>query len=241
VVHARPARRVTDAPDWNVPAPPGPRLYDWLIADSVVVIPAVVVVVAFVAGSPLLGFILLGAFLVGGVGGAALSGRRALARVAAVPIGPDESPRLHNLVAGLAARLHVAPPALWVIREGGPNAMVAGVLGRARLAVTASLLDRFARSELEAVVAHCLVRAERGRRWRASVAVWLGRPGRRLAPPVGSDDDVRAAALTRYPPALAAAIRKSEPRRDRLAPLWFVADGPPHRPAEEREAALLDL
>lgn len=151
--------------------------------------------------------------------------RRALRDAGAQPVPGSKVPRLHNIAAGLAERLKLGPVDLYVIATGGPNAL-AGRIDRPCVAVTQSLLDDYTRTELEAVVAHCLVRHRDA-----------GRKGVR----VGYSDDVRAVALTRYPPALVAAIRKADPHRGSYGGFYLVADGPTHRPAAERVEALEDL
>jgi hypothetical protein len=59
--------------------------------------------------------------------------------------------------------------------------------------------------------------------------------------PVGDADDLQAAAVTRYPPALATAISRAVPRRGRGAAFWFVAEDGAHVPPAERATALVDL
>lgn len=151
--------------------------------------------------------------------------RRALKDSGARPIVGEEQPRLRNIADGIAERLAVGPVDLFVIESGGPNALCCK-LERPTIAATTSLLETYARTEVEAVVAHCLVRHRSA-----------GHRGVR----VGFADDVRAAALTRYPPALAAAIEKADPYRGRFAPFYLVAEGPSHVPAADRVTALLDL
>jgi Zn-dependent protease with chaperone function len=149
----------------------------------------------------------------------------------------SEHPRFEHLVQGLASDIGIAPPELWLIREGAPNAAVFTARGPC-IAVTSSLLEQYTRTELEAVIAHCLLRIARGDVGTAMLANASWPFGHRLAPRVGYEDDVQAAAVTRFPPALAAAIEKAEPRSGRYAGLWFVATGPTHRPVPERVAAL---
>jgi hypothetical protein len=129
---------------------------------------------------------------------------------------------------------------LFVIPDDVPNAMVCRAKGPA-LAVTRGLLDDFTRTELEAVIAHCMVRLLSTDVERASMALAQGPLGTRSIPRVGYEDDVRAAAVTRYPPALADAVEKAKPMKGRYAPFWFVADDRSHRPAQERAAAIRDL
>lgn len=148
--------------------------------------------------------------------------RRALREAGARPVAGSEQPRFHNIASGLAERLGLGPVDLYVMEKGGPNAL-AGRTDRPVVAASLSLLESYARTELEAVVAHCLVRhREAGRR-----GVY-----------VGYSDDVRAAALTRYPPALISAIEKADAYKGRNASFYLVAESPTHRPLEERVEAL---
>lgn len=153
------------------------------------------------------------------------STRRALKDAGAVRITGAEEPRLDNVVGGLAERLGLGPVEIYVIEGQGANALTGRVEGPV-IGVTRSLLDTYARTELEAVVAHCLIRH---------------RDAGKKAAVVGYSDDVRAVALTRYPPALAAALEKATPYKGRFASHYLVADGPSHRPVPERVAALNDL
>ena len=167
-------------------------------------------------------------------------GLLALRAANAVRCSKDDEPRLWNIAAGLSSDMGSKAPHLFVIPEGGPNALACIARGPA-LAVTRTLLDTYTRTELEAVVAHGLVRLASGTIERATLAVALGPLGTRSLPRVGGADDVHACALTRYPPALANAIEKAEPRRGRFAAFWFVAEGGGHRPQVERVDAIRDL
>jgi len=168
-------------------------------------------------------------------------GRRALDSVSARAARPGELDRIENLVAGLASDLGIESPVLLVFDEEGPNALVVSVAGAHRIAFQATLVSEFSRTELEAVVAHCLVRVAAGQISAAQTGLAMGPLGAGLVGITGGADDVAAAGVTRYPPALAAAVEKCEPRRERWAPLWFVGEAPSHVPAPERAAALLDL
>jgi hypothetical protein len=150
--------------------------------------------------------------------------RRALREANARSVTGAEQPRLENIATGLAERLGLGPVDLFVF-DGGPNAL-AGRTERPVVAVSSTLVESYARTELEAVVAHCLVRHRES-----------GRRGAR----VGYADDVRAAALTRYPPALVAALEKAEPYTGRNASFYMVATASTHRPLESRTEALGDL
>jgi hypothetical protein len=180
---------------------------------------------------------LYAAALVLWLGGA---GRRALSAFGARPLEAADAPRLVNLVAGISARLGAEPPSLWLLDKDGPNALV-GRAGGPALGVTSALLERCTRTELEAVVTHCLLRLERSPRLaREALASCLGTAARPLLPVVGGPEDVAVAALTRYPPALASAIRKAAPER-RFAPYWFVAPEPFDEPPEGRADAVASL
>jgi len=185
---------------------------------------------------------MLGAWVIRSVGAQALEDGR--------------EPRLANLAAGLARDLDAEPPHLYLVASGGPNALVVRSSGSA-VAITQSLLEVYTRTELEAVIAHCLVRLrDRRRMRRMGLAVALGRPARSPlgrparsfrspAPgslePVGLEDDLAAVSVTGYPPALASAISKAEPASGRFAPLWFVGMDPSRPAPERRVAELSDL
>lgn len=167
-----------------------------------------------------------------------LQGRFALRAARARPLVPGRSPRLVSLVRGLSADLGLELPALWTFDSSAANAFVCHSTGPC-LAVSDGALEAFSRTELEAVVAHCLVRIHNGRARAQQFAIAFRRPGdaaRHI-----EEDDVAAAGVTRYPPALAAALRKSEPMGGRFAALYFAAEGPSLPTVEQRAQALLDL
>lgn len=150
---------------------------------------------------------------------------------------PGEAARLANIVAGLAPASGLPVPAVGLVDEGGPNALIGRRARRPTIAVTVSLLETYTRTELEAVVAHCLVRLASGGLWRAAaVAVFGGRD-----PVVGPHEDVCTAALTRYPPGLARALEAVEPRRGRDSVFWLAGLGPGHVSLQGRLEALADL
>jgi hypothetical protein len=151
-----------------------------------------------------------------------------------------EQPRFEHLTQGIASDLGVQMPTLWVIADGGPNAAVFTSRGPA-MAATRSLLDNYTRTELEAVITHCLLRFANKEVGTAMLANAAWPFGHQLAPKVGYEDDVQTAAVTKFPPALAAAIEKAQPGSGRYSGLWFVATGPTHRPAAERVEALNSL
>lgn len=228
-------------PDWEV----GPIVYPWTKKAALLGVLAGPIVALLLAPVLLPGTAWdLGAF------GASLlltafwvaSYRRVVAREVrrGLAVAPLQHARFENLVRGLAADSALTVPQLFVIEDGGPNALVVG--GRRPLiAVTRSLLETYTRTEQEAVVAHCLLRLASDRLLFERLAAMLGRSGSRFAPRVGFEDDVHAAALTRYPPGLAAAISKAKPAEGPGAGLWFAAHDPSHRHPIERAAALQDL
>ncbi|MGH2736090.1 MAG: hypothetical protein ACRDKZ_10955 [Actinomycetota bacterium] len=167
-------------------------------------------------------------------------GRRVLRLAGAEPPRGGGSARILNLVAGLSADLAIPAPEVLVADDERANALVC-LAGGPKFVVTSSLLEGFTRTEQEAVVAHCLVRLRGGQvRW-TQLSLALGPFGGALVAQVGGADDVAAASLTRYPPALAAAVRKAEAATGRYGALWFVGGGTSHVPAEQRAAALADL
>ncbi|MDQ3916430.1 MAG: hypothetical protein M3323_14055 [Actinomycetota bacterium] len=168
------------------------------------------------------------------------SSRGMLRREGAARVRPGTSPRLENMVEGLAEQTGIPAPELWLVDDDEPNALVC-FTKRPALAVTRGLVDTYTRTELEAVVAHCYVRFERTSTPAARTLLALSYVSPAFGVPVGGADDLRAAAATRYPPALASAIAKAVPRRGKGAAFWFVADAVTHVPPAERAAALLDL
>jgi hypothetical protein len=170
----------------------------------------------------------------------ATRGRMALRASGARPTGADAEPRLASLVTGLSGDLGVRPPSIWVYDAAGPNALVCGAGGGA-IALARSAVEELTRVELEALVAHCLVRLST-RATRTAAVASIGRPiAHLLGAVVGPFDDVQAASVTRYPPALVGVLEKARPAHGRRAPFYFVADGPSHADLDERRRALLDL
>lgn len=234
----------TAAPDWGV-KPDRPQGAGHHLQRFIVLVIFVAVAVGLtIALGPAFGFAPV--FIINiGIGLAAFwwvnnQGLLALRAAKAMRCSRDQEPRFWNIATGLARDLGTKPPHLFVVTEGGPNSLACIARGPA-IAVTKSLLDSYTRTELEAVVAHGLVRLASGTIERATLAVALGPLGTKSLPPVGGADDVHACALTRYPPALAGAIEKAEPRSGRFAALWFVADEGGHRDRADRVAAIRDL
>jgi heat shock protein HtpX len=71
------------------------------------------------------------------------------------PVTPEEEPRLHNVVEGLAIAGGLPKPAIYVVPEKAPNAFATGRdPEHSSIAVTQGLLDTMNRVELEGVIGH---------------------------------------------------------------------------------------
>lgn len=175
----------------------------------------------------------------------------ALAPLGAAPLGEGDRPsaRMHNLVESLCAVSGVPRPVLMVVEEAAPNALVLGMSeATATLVVTRGLLSGLSRLELEAVVAHELSHIRCGDCLLHTVAAVTIGPLASLAPGIaervagwllGSDEvsvDQAAVSITRFPPALSAALEKMAtsrlPGRSlRVDVLWDVPPAPSRPPA----------
>jgi heat shock protein HtpX len=81
--------------------------------------------------------------------------RVVLASARARDVTPDEEPRLHNIVEGLAIAAGIPKPKVYVVPEQAPNAFATGRdPEHSHVAVTRGLLDTMNRVELEGVIAH---------------------------------------------------------------------------------------
>jgi hypothetical protein len=211
----------------------------WLIV--VLAIPATLVaLVALLVGSALAALVLVAVYALVLALWVLAQGRLALRSVAARKLEPGSAPRLENLVSGLAGELGLRPPEVWITADVGPNAMVTRA-GRPILTVAVSSLQQLTRTELEALVAHSLLRSGSSSLWRGSVAAALGPVAGPAGPHVGPIEDGVAAAFTRFPPALASTLAKCDPIGGRFAVLWFCGRSPYHAAPEARIAALNEL
>lgn len=126
---------------------------------------------------------------------------------------PKQDARLTNLVEGLSIGAGLRQPRLRVIDSPGLNAMAAGTSpSRAMVGVTSGLLAELSRIELEAVLAEELMQIRTNETLPATVLAatfGLGR-GSALRSDRDAQADQAAVELTRYPPALAAALEKIE-------------------------------
>ena len=81
--------------------------------------------------------------------------RIVLASTRAREVTPEQEPRLHNIVEGLAIAAGIPKPRVYVVPEEAPNAYATGRdPEHSSIAVTQGLLDAMNRVELEGVVAH---------------------------------------------------------------------------------------
>ncbi|MDQ3218122.1 MAG: hypothetical protein M3Q18_09795 [Actinomycetota bacterium] len=153
-------------------------------------------------------------------------------------IGPGEHPRLTNMVSSLAAQLGIAGVEGAVAPGAEPAAWLCPVGGRAVLVCSEGLLERFTRTEVEAVVASLLVRRRHHGGLVPLVRAAVGSAAGALGG-VTPADDVRALSVTRYPPGLASALLRASPERGRRAAFAF-APAEPVAP-EVRAAQIRDL
>jgi hypothetical protein len=226
--------------DWGLADRPG-RSGRLRIAALWTAIPLAAALVTTLAFSWQVGLLVVPVAVVVVSAGPFLRLKRLAQRFDGVTVAPGSEPRLENLVSGLSGDHGLVLPRTVVLESAPPNACVwRPLVGSPVLAISRSYLEVLSRTELEGVVAHCLVRLDSSDARAATMADLLSAVGARVAPKVGFSDDIRAAALTRYPPGLSSAIRKAGPT-GRSAPLWFVADGPTHRAATERIDELADL
>lgn len=73
----------------------------------------------------------------------------------AQPVGPQDAPRLYEIVYGLAQRAGLPMPAVYVIHEQQPNAFATGRSPQhAAVAVNTGLLEMMTEEEAAAVIAH---------------------------------------------------------------------------------------
>ncbi len=134
---------------------------------------------------------------------------------------PLDQPRAHNLLDAICAGAGVVKPGLAVVDHPSIDLMAVGRSpARATVVATSGLLAQLTLVEMEAVLAHQVVRIKANQICPATVAVvGLGslavlvpRAGGLAAWATGhgseSSADVAAVALTRYPPAMVSALEK---------------------------------
>ncbi len=184
-------------------------------AAPFVAIPALVAgVVAVAVAGPLVGVIALVVVALVLAAWCRVAGdSRVLAGIGGRDADPKLDARLWNLVEGLSISAGVRQPRLRVIDSPGLNALAAGTSSaHAVVGVTSGLLTGLDRIELEAVLAEEVAQIRRNDTLPATVLAATFGLGRGSALPVDRDAraDQAAVELTRYPPALAAALEKIE-------------------------------
>lgn len=209
-------------PDWGTPDPQEPRGIGPRTAIYVVLTLGILIILTVATRDPFYMGIALVALIAGAWHGSR-EGRRSLGAVGAIEVGESDRThaRLVRLVSGLSGDLGMERPGIWIFTGSSHNAFVTSVGSRGVVAVSTELVSELALTELEAVVAHCLLRLRAGvphPRWARSVLGWT----KRIHPCAAAAYDVGAAALVRYPPGLARAIGKAGPRKGADRGLWFV-------------------
>ena len=212
-------------------------------AKRMPIVPAVVtgVVLAVVIGLVSWWWLGLAIGVIVGIATFVLRPRNAAAKVLARyelrDAGPEEFPRLVNLVESVCLDSGVDEPSLHVIDDPAMNLAVVAEAGRpADLVVTTGLLDGLNRIELEAVIAAGLVRIRNNDALVGTLAATMvAGPSLRFGPTtptkppafamirIGAradrirrlygdhramETDMSAMAVTRYPPAMASALEK---------------------------------
>jgi heat shock protein HtpX len=93
--------------------------------------------------------------LVMSIGSYRYGDRVVLASARAKEVTPQEQPRLHNVIEGLAIAAGIPKPKVYVVPEQAPNAFATGRdPEHSSVAVTQGLLDTMNRVELEGVIGH---------------------------------------------------------------------------------------
>jgi len=156
-------------------------------------------------------------------------------------VSPQEEPRFHNIVEGLAMTAGIPKPRVYIVDDEAPNAFATGRdPAHSSVAVTRGMLDTMNRVELEAVIAHELAHVESRDTLAMALTVTLvGLPatvlpfmGPLLQTTVGPSRefyaDLTGVQLTRYPPGLISALEKLKARRTEVhaaaratEPLWI--------------------
>ena len=113
-------------------------------------------VIGYLYGSPWVGLaIAVGIALLLQIGAYFSGDKIVLASARARAVTPEDEPRLHNIVEGLAIAAGVPKPAVYVVPEQSPNAFATGRdPEHSSVAVTQGLLDTMNRVELEGVLGH---------------------------------------------------------------------------------------
>jgi heat shock protein HtpX len=110
----------------------------------------------FLAGSGPVGLVIAGILaVVLSLGSYFYGDKIVLASTRAKKVTPEQEPRLHNVVEGLAIAAGVPKPQVYVVPEMAPNAFATGRdPEHSSIAVTQGLLEMMNRVELEGVIGH---------------------------------------------------------------------------------------
>ena len=127
-----------------------------LLIVSFLLLVAVGYVIGYIYGTPWVGLaIAVGIALLLQIGAYYSGDKIVLASARARAVTPEDEPRLHNIVEGLAIAAGVPKPAVYVVPEQSPNAFATGRdPEHSSVAVTQGLLDTMNRVELEGVLGH---------------------------------------------------------------------------------------
>ncbi|MGZ6544043.1 MAG: M48 family metalloprotease [Actinomycetota bacterium] len=127
-----------------------------LLIVSFLLLVAVGYVIGYIYGTPWVGLaIAVGIALLLQIGAYYSGDKIVLASARARAVTPEDEPRLHNIVEGLAIAAGVPKPAVYVVPEKSPNAFATGRdPEHSSVAVTQGLLDTMNRVELEGVLGH---------------------------------------------------------------------------------------
>jgi len=185
-------------------------------------------------------------------------------------VSPQEEPRFHNIVEGLAMTAGIPKPRVFVVDDAAPNAFATGRdPAHASIVVTRGLLKAMNRVELEAVLAHELSHVKSRDTLAMALAVTLVGLPATVLPFIGPllqttvsprrefYADLGGVQLTRFPPGLISALEKLKARTTEVQaaaratePLWIEAPLPAgginrwfdtHPPLDERIKMLREL
>jgi hypothetical protein len=235
-----PGPRDLPRPRWGAPPAPelGPR--DRARVAVLVLGPALVVGLgATVAAGPRWGVATVVALALALAAWIGAQDRLALRAAGAERLADDRYPRAHNLAAGLGRQLGVPVTDLRLLPTERVNALVCRSGSKVVLALSAGLLGGCTRTELEAAIVSLMLRAEGDDIARSRLAAAFGP----LAGPWAQPDagaDIRAAAVTRYPPAVAALLRRLDPEPGRYGSFYLAASSARPTPGE-RAVVVADL
>jgi heat shock protein HtpX len=127
-----------------------------LVAGAILLLGAVGFGLGYLFASGVAGLIIAVVIAAGlSIGSYRYGDRLVLASTRAREVTPEQEPRLHNVVEGIALAAGIPKPRVYVVPEQAPNAFATGRdPEHSSIAVTQGLLDMMNRVELEGVVAH---------------------------------------------------------------------------------------